>query len=576
MEQNNPNYYEQPIPGQGGQPAPAPEKRVYTAKQRLLLLPALLMGCVVAWWWFGKGVDFPNIRSFIPAYGAFWGIYAIAFCALDPQRAKRPMSLFLLAATALLFLRFWIYEQAGTTLLNVFVIPMLLMLHAVLSTYDAPACREGQYLDLYLHGWFVAPFVSIGRFFGALGSLASGGKQADATRSRAVRVGILCALPVVIVAAVLLVRADAVMTYYFSDFFRALSIADFLWRLVAVFLVAMLFYSFLYSMVWKKANMRQEPYKKAIDPVSVLAALGLLLGLYAVFALFQFTYLTGLAGLPAGLTYSEYAVQGFHELCTVAAINFGAFALCRTFTREHKALRPMLLALLGATAMLLASALYRLALYIRAYGLTINRILPMWFMLFLLFALILCAMKLYKPGMRLVRILATVFVAWYLCLSALNLDAIIAKSILADAERTGILTDADANYLRILSADAQKVLEESPLRDEIYRGAPSAYKPGPTQNLGVVNRCEDAQICAIGIFFNGSTHVGSNADGSPIAKGETLYFECPPVGGVEVQLTVYGADDMPLITDTFTLDLSDGRASTVAIEDGGLMLLASA
>ena len=153
----------------------------------------------------------------------------------------------------------------------------------------------------------------------------------------------------------------------------------------------------------------------------------------------------------------------------MAAINFAAFGVCLAFTREHRALRPMLLALLGATALILVSALFRLALYIRAYGLTINRILPLWFMLFLLAVLALCAAKLYRPKLRLIRLLAGVLVAWYLCLSALNLDAIIAKSVLADAERKGGLTETNANLLRYqLSQDARGVLLKSPLREQIY------------------------------------------------------------------------------------------------------------
>ncbi len=465
MEQK---YYEQP-PTPSSSQASAPEKRVYAPLQRLMLLFALTLGGIAAFWWFGEAGAFfsGTVRAFVPAYAVFWAVYAAGFCAANPKRALRPSSLFLLAATALLFLRYAIYAQAETSLLNLFVIPLLLMLHAVDCSFDVPACREGQYFSLYLRGWFVAPFACIGRFFGALSSLFPRGKGSP--RARAVRLGLLCALPVAILVASLLLQADAVMAYYLTNFLKGLSFGSFLPRLAGALLVAMLFYSFLYAMTWQKPAVPDAPYQKAIDPASVLAALGLLLAVYAVFAAFQFTYLTGLAGLPAELTYSEYAVRGFRELCAVAAINFAAFGVCLAFTREHRALRPMLLALLGATALILVSALFRLALYIRAYGLTINRILPLWFMLFLLAVLALCAAKLYRPKLRLIRLLAGVLVAWYLCLSALNLDAIIAKSVLADAERKGGLTETNANLLRYqLSQDARGVLLKSPLREQIY------------------------------------------------------------------------------------------------------------
>ena len=463
MEQQ---YYEPPRAEAAGE-TPAPEKRVYSPLQRWLLAFTLVLGAIVAFSWFGEGSVFQTIRDFAPAYAAFWAVYAVAFCIANPKRARRPASLFLLSAAALLFLRYAVYAQVETNLLNLVVIPLILMLHAVDCAFDVPACREGQYITLYLRGWFVAPFACIGRFFGALGSLFPRGK--GNTRGRAVRLGLLCALPVAIFVAALLIQADAVMAYYLSRFLKGLSLGSILPRLLGMLLVAMLFYSFLYAMTWQRPAVLDAPYRKAFDPAGVLAALGLLLAVYAVFAAFQFTYLTGLAGLPAELTYSEYAVRGFQELCAVAAINFIAFGICLAYTKESPALRPALLALLGATALLLLSALYRLMLYIRAYGLTINRILPLWFMLFLLAALVLAAVKLYRPKLRLIRLLAGVLVAWYLCLSALNLDAIIAKSVLADAERKGGLTERNADFLRYeLSEDARSVLLESPLREQIY------------------------------------------------------------------------------------------------------------
>ena len=467
------NYYEQAA-ALGGEKR---EKRTYTKVQRLLIPFAFALGVIVAWVWFGGYAQFDTIHAFIPAYAAFWGVYVAASCIADPRRARRPASLFLLGAVVLLFLRYAVYQQAQTALINLLAIPLILMLHAVDCAADVPACREGQYFGLYLRGWFVAPFVCVGRFFGAVGSLFPRGK-AD-PRARAIRLGLLCAAPVAILAAALLLQADAVMAYYFARLVKGISLGSFLMRLACALVVAMLFYSFLYAMAWERPKTIEAPYSKVIEAPSALAALGLLLAVYAVFAVFQFTYLTGLAGLPAELTYSEYAVRGFRELCAVAAINFAAFGLCHAYTKESPALRPVLLLLLGATALLLGSALYRLVLYIRAYGLTINRILPLWFMLFLLAALVLCGVKLFRPQLRLIRLLAGVLVAWYLCLNALNLDAIIAKSVLADAARKGELSEANANYLRyVLSADARSTLYESPLREQIYYDVAPEDIPG--------------------------------------------------------------------------------------------------
>lgn len=450
-------------------PLPPPEKHVYTLWEKLALVFALALGTVFSFVWFGKDADYLSreIRFFIPVYALFWGIYAAGFCLFNRERAKRPASVFLLAAAALLFLRYALYRQAETSLLNLLVIPLILMLHAVDCAFDVPAHREGQYIALYLRGWFGAPFLCIGRFFGAVAALFPKGKADEKTK--AVRTGILAALPVAAVAAVLLIRADAAMSYYLSSFLSGLSLGGTVTRLIFACIVAVVFYSFYYAMTWKKPETVSAPYQKTIEGLTGITVLAVLLALYGVFAAFQFTYLTGLAGLPEELTYSEYAVQGFGELCAVAGINFTVFSLLHAFTKEHKALFPMLLALLFATALLLISALYRLILYIDAYGLTFKRILSLWFMGFLIIALVLFARKLKKPQLKLIRSLAMALVLWYLALSALNIDAVIAKSVLHGAAKAGTLRESDANYLRYqLSADAKKVLLESPMKGEIY------------------------------------------------------------------------------------------------------------
>ena len=81
--------------------------------------------------------------------------------------------------------------------------------------------------------------------------------------------------------------------------------------------------------------------------------------------------------------------------------------------------------LLAATAMVIASGVTRLTMYINAYGLTIRRILPMWAMLYLAFATVLAAIRLYKQSMPLMRIAAWSFIAWFLLLHLPDWSAVI-------------------------------------------------------------------------------------------------------------------------------------------------------
>ncbi len=448
--------------------APLKGARTYTLAQKWLLAGALALGAIFSLVLFQESFITSELRAAGLKYAAFWLAYLICFYALTwKTSSKKPVGWFLAALALWLMARYLVYSERNLNAVNFPALPLVLMLHAVECTALVPDERQGGYIASYLQGWFVAPFAAIGRFFGAAGSLFP--KKAADERGRAVRIGVLVGLFLALIVVPLLISADAAMRVVLEGVFENIRLGPAVTRVVLTLAVAALFYSFLFHLVYEQKPYPARPYEKRFNSAGVAAAIGILLGIYAIFAAFQFTYLTGLAGLPEGLTYSEYAVRGFSELCMVAAINLVAFALCATFTENTRLLRGLMLGLLAATAMLLASAMARLLMYIDAYGLTINRILPFWFMLYL-FALIgLCAAKLFQVKMKLLRLAAGVFAAFYLALSLVNLDAIIAGSVLAHAEERGGLKDGDADFLRYtLSEDAEKVLRRSPLKYEIY------------------------------------------------------------------------------------------------------------
>ena len=551
--------------------------RVYTAGQRWLLLFTVAMGAVFAFVFLGKqALSSDRLSGLMLPYGIFWAVYAAGFYFAAWPKAKGKRTGWALLLVALwLSARSAVYRETSLTLLNFLVLPLVMMLHAVECAFEAPATRQGAYLAMDFKGWFVAPGARIGRFFGAAGSVFS--KKEGNPRARAVRLGLLCGLPVLIVVFSLLLSADAAMEYYFTSLFRADNAGPTALRLLCALTVAALFYSFLTYMVYEEKNVPQEPYRQSFQPVAVNTVAVMLLCAYALFAAFQFAYLTGLAGLPAELSYSQYAVRGFGELCAVAGINLTVFALCLTFTPDNRTTRGLLLALLIATALLLTSALYRLCLYIDAYGLTVNRILPLWFMLYLLAAIALCAARLFRP-IRLLRLCAGALVLFYLALSVVNLDAVIAKSVLKKADERGALSQTDADYLRYtLSSDARGVLERSAWRQQIYYDVSAGDVPGgavsQTQEsapaaevsenkaetaLLTISNDSEVRVYSVLVSRKHSSGGGQNADGSPLAAGDSLTFEMPAMSGVPFTVSVYGAEEEMLWMGKIERDFSNG------------------
>jgi hypothetical protein len=120
-------------------------------------------------------------------------------------------------------------------------------------------------------------------------------------------------------------------------------------------------------------------------PLAVLDAL------FLAFVLVQVRYLFGGASrveAEVGLTYAEYARRGFFELVTVAALTLpllllADWALRRERRRDEIVFRALAAVLLVLLVVVMASALQRMRLYQREFGLTEARVYATAFMLWL-------------------------------------------------------------------------------------------------------------------------------------------------------------------------------------------------
>jgi hypothetical protein len=94
--------------------------------------------------------------------------------------------------------------------------------------------------------------------------------------------------------------------------------------------------------------------------------------LFAAFVLVQVAYLFGgFATVAAhGLTYSEYARQGFFQLVAVVLGAGALLVLASAISGGHRHFRPVAAGLVVLTAVILVSAALRLTLYQQAYGWT--------------------------------------------------------------------------------------------------------------------------------------------------------------------------------------------------------------
>jgi hypothetical protein len=189
--------------------------------------------------------------------------------------------------------------------------------------------------------------------------------------------------------------------------------------------------------------------------------------LFAVFIAIQLTVLFGgydKVLSETGLTYAEYARQGFWQLLTATLLTLVVIALAlrwapRGAARDRTLVRAVLGTLCALTLVVVLSALRRMDLYVDAYGLTRLRVsvagIELW-----LGVVVVLIMAAGVFGARLLpRAVVASAGAAVLCFGLVSPDALVAEQNVRRFERTGKI---DLEYLQGLSADAVPALDGLP------------------------------------------------------------------------------------------------------------------
>jgi hypothetical protein len=277
--------------------------------------------------------------------------------------------------------------------------------------------------------------------------------------------GTALALPLLALFGALFVAADAVFEQLVADVLPA-DPADPLTHVLVAGAWAWVATGLLRQLVRPVG----EPFggvesKWRLGTVEVAVLLGTLNALFLAFVLVQLRYLFGgdaHVARETGLTYAEYARHGFFELVAVAALVLpllllADWALARD-RRTERVFRGLALVLVALLFVVMASALQRMRLYQREYGLTELRVYATGLMLWLgvvfgwaLFTVLRGRRERFAVGALVVALVAIAGA------NVLNPDALIART---NIDRGAAGRPADYTYLAQLSDDAVPTLLE--------------------------------------------------------------------------------------------------------------------
>ncbi len=462
-------------------------KRLFPAEERpyraplLVALTALLLGLLVQALFYEQplGISFP-----------IWaGAMALAAVALALYVNRRPSVQGLGVVVPLLFFAVMsaIRMEPVTLVLSIGLTLALFLLWV--RTFRTGSLPDFGWLDFALAFAWV-PIEAWLRPWRVLSEASQRlvGERGSRSAILAVVRGLLLAIPVLVVFALLLTAADLVFADYMRAAFSWLNmerLAEVANRTILAVLAAIFFLGAFVAATRDPGDRRLlgkerpivKPFVGFTESVVVIGAVDLL---FAVFVFVQFRYLFGGQAniAAAGYTYAEYARRGFGELVAVAVLTLGMILLLAQFGRREVAsqriwFNGLSAALVGLVGAILGSALMRVLMYEDAYGFTRLRtythIAIYWIAVMcvaFLVLLLLGRLRLFAPAcvIGLLGFAAT--------LSVINVDGFIVRQNAARMDQTGLV---DAAYLSSLSSDALPALAGLAMR---------SFEPARSELLG--------------------------------------------------------------------------------------------
>ena len=310
--------------------------------------------------------------------------------------------------------------------------------------------------------------------------LVKNGDTVEKRRFGGTLLGVLCALPALLVLVPLLVGADAafegLLTHTLLDHFA---------EVFASAVVGVLLFLVLYSLMFSvrhdlsgSAATSASP-RKGISAGGINAFLGTISAVYVLYLFSQLAYFfSAFSGiLPEDYTVAQYARRGFFEMCSVCAINLLLVSVCLGLSRKQEGKAPLSTRLISLFVLLfsvgmVATALSKMILYIGSFGMTRLRVLTGVFMVMLGLVLLFVIVRLFSVRFPYMRACVVAVALIGLTVGYVDVDTFIARYNI-EAYKQERLEELDVHHLTELSEGALPYLVElwtdSQPEDPYYR-----------------------------------------------------------------------------------------------------------
>lgn len=333
--------------------------------------------------------------------------------------------------------------------LGIVLLLVCMLLH---NYFDDRQWKFGKYVAAF----FTAVFGAIGSLtdpFSDAGAFHKDNRRRHRSKMMYILLGIVIAIPLLVVIVMLLYYADAVFARFIRDIRLNLSLGTLLGIFLMFAFAFMSAYCGLRYLGRRTISEKCEDYRR-FEPLVAITVLSLISVVYVFFSIIQILYLFwGKMELPEGHTYASYAHEGFFQLLFVCMINVAVVLFVLAFFRKDRVINVLLTVISACTYVMLASSALRMYLYVQAYSLSFLRILVFWGLALIALLLAGIVVQIFREDFHLFQYGLVVVCVCYLVLSFSHTDYWIAEYNLSQIAKQSE-ADRDYSYLSRLSADA--------------------------------------------------------------------------------------------------------------------------
>lgn len=406
------------------------------------------------------------------SYFIFVGLCIIFFLWFTRDRISfgKNFGWFLLIPIVLLSFSFTIHTVSVFYFLNILLVPGLMIASSILIMKPTIKWDKGSFIIEILRKGIVSVLNNLDKPFRIIKASANRDRAIEITEGkRQILIGVIIALPLLVVIITLLSSADMIFGYYFTNvtkIFNKIKIEEFFPHVLVILVVAL----YLFGYIWGMKNEEKELEKDIAIPkiswavVTVITVLVALNVVYLLFTIIQFSYLYGGGAitLPANFTYAEYARKGFFELAAVTFINFIIVLTCLKYMKKDngnvlKIANILLSVLIAFNLNMLFSANFKLNLYEDTYGYTFLRVSVHLFMLLLFILCLVVVAGIWCRKIHIVKNIIVITIIMYTVINYINIDGVIARKNIKRYYATG---NIDICYLTSLSSEVVPYLIE--------------------------------------------------------------------------------------------------------------------